>query len=177
MFPQWKYIPGMIMTEGTGRKRSDKQIIQFVHYLKEILAMVSAPPPEEMIQVRNLLFGSQSREKYDRTTFQRMGMILYQKRNPTMGEVSQALSVPLSTATRMANWWVDNGYAQRLPDLDDRRIVRLTLTDSGMQFLDALEKHMEETVERVLGCLTLDEKGILVTLSAKVATSLKELDS
>ncbi|MBT4511240.1 MAG: hypothetical protein HOC20_03375 [Chloroflexi bacterium] len=68
------------MTEVTKTNRSDKPIIQFVHCVKEILAMVSAPPPEEMIQVRNLLFGSQSREKYDRITFQPMGTILYQKR-------------------------------------------------------------------------------------------------
>jgi len=161
------------MTEVTKTNRSDKQTIQFVHYLKEVLAMFSAPPQAEMIQVRKLLFGSQSPEKYDQTTFQRMGTILYQKRNPTMGEVSQALSVPLSTATRMANWWVDNGYAQRLPDPDDRRVVRLTLTDNGVQFLEALEMHIEETVERILSCLTPEEKGILVALSAKVASNLK----
>jgi len=162
------------MMEDSETKRSDKQIIQFVLYLQEILAMVSAPPPKELIQVENLLFGSQSKEKYDRTNFQRMGTILYQKRNPTMGEVSQALSVPLSTATRVANWWVDNGYAQRLPDPDDRRVVRLTLTDHGLQFLDIIEKHMEETAEKILSCLTPEEKGILVTLSAKVASNLKE---
>ena len=165
------------MPESIEARQSDKQIIEFVHYLKEILTMVSVPPPEEFIEVRKLLFGSQSSEKYDPTTFQRMGTILYQKRNPTMGEVSHALSVPLSTATRMANWWVDGGYAQRLPDPGDRRIVRLTLTDNGLQFLETLEKHMEDTVERILSCLTPEEKGILVALSAKVASNLKQLDS
>ncbi len=164
------------MTDNIETKRSDKQIIQFVHYIKEVLGMVSAPPPKELTEVKNLLFGSQYGEKYDPATFQQMGTILYQKRNPTMGDVSQALSVPLSTATRMANWWVENGYAQRLPDSDDRRIVRLTLTDSGLQFLEALEKHMEDTVERILSCLTPEEKNILVKLSAKVAANLKEID-
>ena len=161
------------MPDDAGQQHSNEQILQFVQHLKDVMTKLSHPPPDELIQIRDLFYGSHSRERLDPITFQRVGSILYQKRNPTMGEVSQALTVPLSTATRMANWWVDNGYAQRLPDPDDRRIVRLTLTDSGQQFLEALESHMRQTVQKVLSCLTGEERTILVTLASKVAASLE----
>ena len=164
------------IADDAGQKHSDEQILQFVQHLKEVMAKLSHPPPDELVQIRDLFYKSQTREKLDPTTFQRVGSVLYQKRNPTMGEVSQALSVPLSTATRMANWWVDNGYVQRLPDPGDRRIVRLSLTDSGQQFLEALESHMRETVQKVLSCLTSEERTVLVTLASKVAASLEDAE-
>ena len=91
-----------------------------------------------------------------------------------MGEISQALGVPLSTATRMANWWVDSGYAERMDDPDDRRVVRLGLTDSGQQLLETIEDTMIRNVRAVLRCLTPEEQTILITLSGKVAASFRE---
>jgi len=50
--------------------------------------------------------------------------------------------VPFSTATRMVDWFVDNGYAQRLPDPEDRRVVRVALTDSGRELYQTIERYM-----------------------------------
>ena len=74
-----------------------------------------------------------------------------------------ALSLPLSTATRLVGFLVDNGYAQRMPDPDDRRIVRVALTDSGRQFYKVMGKHLTENVQRVLGSLTTE--GIAIQCS------------
>ena len=46
-----------------------------------------------------------------------------------MGELSNALSLPFSTATRMVDYLVARGYIQRLSDTTDRRVVRVALTD------------------------------------------------
>jgi len=159
------------MRDDAWAQPSDEQILQFVHYLKQLLAKVTNPTPEELVHLQGLLQGAQAKEKLDPAAFHLMGNILYAKKNPTMGELSHALSVPLSTATRMANWWVDNGFARRLSDPDDRRIVRLELTDSGERLLEALESHIAETVKAVLSCLTSDERTTLVTLFGKVASS------
>ncbi|MFO8009448.1 MAG: MarR family transcriptional regulator [Dehalococcoidia bacterium] len=153
---------------------ADDHTLRFVQYLKEVLAKVSNPAPDELVHLETLLKGVRSKEQIDPAEFYEVGNILYQKKNPTMGELSNELSVPLSSATRMANWWVDNGYARRLSDPDDRRVVRLTLTDQGMRLLESLEKHITATVEKVLAVLSEEEQATLVRLFGKVASSLRE---
>src|SRR5260221_10414759 len=65
----------------------------------------------------------------------------------TMGELSQALDVPLSTATRIVDLLVNNNFAQRLPDPEDRRIVRVELTPTGREMYQALDEFIAKRVE------------------------------
>jgi len=161
------------MVDNTSQQSSDRQIAQFVRYLKEVLVKVSEPPPPvELVELHELLHNRPLKERPDPAEFYRMGDILCERKNPTMGELSQALGVPLSTATRMASWWVDNGFAERLSDPDDRRIVRLALTGRGERLLQALETHITQSVRKVLGPLTPEERDTLVSLFGKVAANL-----
>ncbi len=162
------------MTENQKLRSSDEHILQFVHHLKAVMSKITSPSSQEPYHLHNAIPSFESRERLDPATFHRMGNILYEKRTPTMGEISQALGVPLSTATRMANWWVDSGYAERMDDPDDRRVVRLGLTDSGQQLLETIEDTMIRNVRAVLRCLTPEEQTILITLSGKVAASFRE---
>jgi DNA-binding MarR family transcriptional regulator len=90
-----------------------------------------------------------------------------------MRELSRALSVPLSTATRMVSLLVDNGWAQRLSDPDDRRIIRVALTDSGRRLQDIIEEHLGQHARTILSCLTAEERIILLTLLGKVASTME----
>jgi len=92
-----------------------------------------------------------------------------------MGELSNALSVPLSTATRIVDWLVDNGYAQRLPDQEDRRIVRVALTDVGQEMHTIIDSYIRQRVQQILSCLTFEERAMLLTLVGKVVATLKEI--
>ena len=91
-----------------------------------------------------------------------------------MGEFSNALSVPLSTATRIADWLVENGYIQRLPDSDDRRVVRVALTDMGNKLYKAIDQYIRQRMQQILSSLTTEERTILLTLVSKVVSGLKE---
>ena len=153
---------------------TDEHIIQFVEHLKEVMSKITSPFSQNSSDSDGVFAAFESRERVDPATFHRMGNILYEKKNPTMGEISEALGVPLSTATRMANWWVDNSYAQRFSDPDDRRVVRLGLTENGQKLLEMIEESMVRNVRAVLSCLTPEEQTILITLSGKVAASLEE---
>ncbi len=156
---------------------SSEQVLQFVQYLTEILAHVRSAPPDEVLQLRNQLDGIRATHKpqliANPATFYRMGAVLYQTSNVTMGELSRAISVPFSTATRIVSLWVDSGYARRLSDPNDRRIVRIALTGSGRRLHAAIENHIAQGVQRVLNCLTSEEQTILLTLLGKVASDLK----
>jgi DNA-binding MarR family transcriptional regulator len=106
--------------------------------------------------------------------FYRVSSTIYPKGQVTMGELSTALSVPFSKATRIINWLVDSGYVKRLPDAHDRRIVRVALTETGHSLHEHISKYITERVQELLSSsLTTDERRILFTLIHKVASALK----
>lgn len=108
--------------------------------------------------------------------FYRVSSVIYPRQKLTMGELSAALSVPFSKATRMVNWLVDSGYVQRLPDPDDRRIVRVALTEKGQHLHQSISTYMRERVQDLLSTsLTVEERIILFTLINKVAATLQDV--
>lgn len=153
------------------------QVTQFLRYMAELIPKAKSAPPESLVrlhaQLEPILSKNKPRLNANPFSFYLMGSILYRDTNPTMRELSRALSVPLSTATRMVSLWVDNGWAQRLSDPDDRRIIRVALTDSGRRLHDIMEDHLGQHAREILACLTAEERIILLTLLGKVASSLK----
>ena len=107
--------------------------------------------------------------------FYRVSSAMYPNKNLTMGELSGALSVPLSTATRIANWLVDNEFIQRSADSGDRRIVRVSLTAKGKGVHREIEDYAGQRLQEILSCLTPDEQTILFALIGRVASALKKV--
>lgn len=110
-----------------------------------------------------------------RDVFLRIGIVLSQHRDPmTMSELSEALAVPLSTATRLVDWLVESGYAERLPDPQDRRIVRVALTAAGRELYETINRHIRRHVEELLQRFTPEERDCLVVLLRKVVEFLQD---
>ncbi len=61
-----------------------------------------------------------------------------------MTDLSEDLGTPLSSATRMVDWLVGAGYAERLADPLDRRVVLVRLTESGRRLYQAISDFLEE---------------------------------
>jgi DNA-binding MarR family transcriptional regulator len=180
IFPLRKYFASeMLEIMGYNLESQDKasHLASFLKYLNEISAKLTAPPDEEIEYIRKQLGKALSREvpAFSGTpgTFYNLSSTLYHNSNLTMGELSQALVVPLSTATRMLDWWVDNEFAQRLNDPEDRRVVRVSLTNTGKRLHELIEKSLSESVQQCLNCLTPEEQTVLLTLIRKVALGLK----
>jgi DNA-binding MarR family transcriptional regulator len=76
--------------------------------------------------------------------------ILHRDGTMTMGELCRATSLPQSTATRMVDWMVDNGYVDRFADAEDRRIVRIRLTDNGLELLLAARAQLKELAATII---------------------------
>jgi len=108
--------------------------------------------------------------------FFRLSSIIYPRKQVTMGELSNTLSVPFSKATRMVNWLVDNSYAKRLADPSDRRVVIVELTKKGEELHRIIDNYTREKVQQLIGSgLTVEEKSILITLISKVMNALSKL--
>ncbi len=163
------------------RQSQTGQATQFIEGLRELLAKVAPHPPAEVLQLISRLNSAPSKDKSqlipNPVVFHRMISVLHRNPDSTMGALSQALSVPLYTATRMVDSLVATGLAQRLSDPEDRRIVRVALTDDGLRFHEAIEAHFAQKIQRIMACLTPEEQGILIALLHKVATSLKETET
>jgi len=159
------------------RKNQAPQLASFLKYLNEISAKLISPPAEEIEYMRKQLGKALSREMpaFSGTpgSFFNLSSTLYYNDNLTMGELSQILSIPLSTATRMIDWWVENEFAQRLNDPEDRRIVRVSMTETGKKLHKLIEKLISESAQQCLNCLTSKEQTTLLTLIRKVAQGLK----
>jgi DNA-binding MarR family transcriptional regulator len=112
----------------------------------------------------------------DDITFFNTSGALYRTINLTMGELSKSIAAPMSSTTRMVNWLVDNGYAARLSDPDDRRIVRVTLTDEGRKLHEYIEDHIIKRVRETMQLLTKEEQATIINIFDKLARefNLKE---
>ena len=112
----------------------------------------------------------------DDITFFNTSGALYRTENLTMGELSKSIAAPMSSTTRMVNWLVDNGYAVRLSDPDDRRIVRVTLTEEGRKLHEYIESHIIQRVKETVQILTQEEQAVVLAVFDKLARvfNLKE---
>jgi len=107
--------------------------------------------------------------------FYNVGNVFSRQTEPiTMGELSRSLNVPLSTATRIMDWLVENGYARRLPDPADRRIVRVALTAEGSAMYREIDSFFMERVERLMQGFTPDERSAFLVLLGKIIRRMEQ---
>jgi len=167
------------MTEANQQDIYDEQINAVVHGFMAVWNKFEVMLDKELANIQGRLNGIQSGKEphaiSNHELFYRVSNSIQQKGNMTMGELSSTLAVPLSTATRIVDWLVDNGYAQRLSDPEDRRIVRVALTDIGYEMHEIIESYIRQRVQQIFSCLTLEEQATLLTLIGKVVFALKEI--
>ncbi|MCK5428877.1 MAG: MarR family transcriptional regulator [Anaerolineales bacterium] len=152
----------------------DDGILQLMHDASSLGIKFEITPPQELLDMQKQLFGgtTPSPKLYDLQGYYHVGSVIVQMGNPTMGELAKKLDVPLSTTTRMVTWLVDNGYVARHVDESDRRIVRIALTEKGMQLYNVATEFFARIVKQDLSMLTKEEQMILLTLLRKIVTGL-----
>ncbi|MGA2821618.1 MAG: MarR family transcriptional regulator, partial [Anaerolineales bacterium] len=127
----------MQASESNLRQRAP-EIAELIQRILRLRPKFRGALPENLLALRNQYLASKITARsvgpHDFNLFYNVGIVLSHHENPiTMGELSHELDVPLSTATRIMDWMVDNGYAQRLPDPEDRRVVRVALTAVSLE--------------------------------------------
>jgi DNA-binding MarR family transcriptional regulator len=167
-----------LMDENSEGKLQEQQISAVVQGFVQVWNKFEATLSKELAQIQERLEGMHpNRESHPHANYElfyRVSNSIYRKESLTMGELGSVLSVPLSTATRIVDWLVDNGYVHRLPDPEDRRIVRVALTDNGRDIHKAIERYVRQRVQQILSCLTAGERLTLLNLIGKVVSALKE---
>ncbi|MEM7516848.1 MAG: MarR family transcriptional regulator [Planctomycetota bacterium] len=85
----------------------------------------------------------------------------------TPSEIAAQLTDPRADVTRLADRLVREGYVHRAPDKEDRRVVRLTLTDDGATRLGALDEPLLELHRAQLSHMSAGELATLSKLLKK----------
>jgi len=111
----------------------------------------------------------------DRFFFIRIFIILaHSKSPPTMGELSADLGIPLSSATRIIDWLVRAGFIERINDPDDRRVVRVQMTNSAQQFYQTAMDYNKRRISHLIRRFSPQERDELLRLMNKLLTVLEE---
>lgn len=92
----------------------------------------------------------------------------------TMGAMAARVRLPLSTASRVVDRLVSRGMLERERPVENRRIVRVTLAESGRRLYRAALAGRIAGAERMLAGLAVRERQELIRLFQKIAESIAE---
>jgi DNA-binding MarR family transcriptional regulator len=160
----------------------DYNVMEFASLLRRIRHLkpfLNAKLPEELVEIHTRLEqthpGGKAGSAADMELLQTVAVALTRQPEPlSMGELSRLLDVPLSSATRIIDWLVESGYLERLPDPQDRRVVRVGLTQIGWQIYQRGNAMMHEKFEKWLASFTAEECQTLIDLLAKLVDAMEK---
>ncbi len=85
-------------------------------------------------------------------------LALFEHKNMTMGELCDKLYLAYSTATDLIDRMEKNGLLERNRDLQDRRVIRLTITDKGKSVISEVMDARRRYVASILEYLSPEER-------------------
>lgn len=90
------------------------------------------------------------------------------QKDPTMKDIASHLMVRPSSVTPLVRSMESKGFVVRKADPNDRRTVRIRLTEKGRKRLAEKRRMMEKHLGEVIGPLTEKEKTTFITLLEKI---------
>jgi DNA-binding MarR family transcriptional regulator len=158
---------------------TQKDITEIILRLSYLRRRFRGKLPDEILHIKASIQEHNLREKIEQITdqdvFFTIGFVFSNRSKPiTMGDLSRILGVPFSTATRTVDWLVDNGYAQRLADPNDRRVVCVESTEAGKELHLAMHELLLESMEQFLYNFSPEERKELGRLLGKLVDNLEK---
>lgn len=96
------------------------------------------------------------------------------KKAPTISRISRALSISLAMMTRIIDRLEEKGLVERNTDPDDRRAIRITLTEKGRKIAHELELTKKRKMRALLdGFCEEDRKRFMEALSTLIEVMYK----
>lgn len=180
MCPFWKYTILEVNVPKPTLALQTAEVMEIFQHMLALRHRFKAVPPESMATMKAYLEEERLKGKAGTMNFNlffNVGLILTSESAPvTMGEFSRMLDVPLSTATRIADWMVEHGYVQRVHDRGDRRVVRLGLTASGQELYQTINQFIRSRVEVILRELTSAERESLIALMRRLSSIFEKYE-
>jgi len=166
-FPLWKYTEMEETFDIT--EQTAGQILELVQLF--VLRHYSFVPPDHLLRLQQQLDSS---ERGSGDQFSNYPLLLriftflaYVEIPPTMSELGIELKMPLSSTTRIVDWLVRANIIERVGDPDDRRIVRVRLTENGWQIHRTGMDFNKKQLMNLLAIFSPEEQEQLLRLMNK----------
>ena len=81
---------------------------------------------------------------------------------PSMQQVAETLGTDITTFSRQVQSLVKMNLVKKTPDVEDRRISLLSLTEEGQRVTDNISQQMNTYLEQVFANMTESEKEMVI---------------
>jgi DNA-binding MarR family transcriptional regulator len=95
----------------------------------------------------------------------------------TMSEISDRMINRDPDATRLADRMIRHGLVRRVRDTVDRRVVRLFITDEGLEMVERLDDAADEFLKQALAGLGEKALGTLTALLEELRSGIRPFPS
>jgi DNA-binding MarR family transcriptional regulator len=99
--------------------------------------------------------------------------VLWERDGLSPGELAARLHVSTPTIVNTASRMVKDGLISRRPDADDRRLVRLYLTDKARAAQAPIAAARQQLADHALATLTADERDALAVALQKIIDQMQ----
>ncbi len=97
-----------------------------------------------------------------------------EKGTMTMNALSEWMSLATSTMTRITDNLVRDGYVARAQDLQDRRVVQVSLTEKGEQLFQAINQIYDEYHRKIVENIPAEELHQVVESLTMLIEAIKK---
>ena len=94
--------------------------------------------------------------------------VLSEKGPSTMGEIAKALNFTMSAVTAIVDRMIEHGFVKRERDMDDRRVVRVSLVSGGKEAEKKIHKFRKSVTMNLFSTLSSSEKKEYLRILKKV---------
>lgn len=99
----------------------------------------------------------------------------HEDRHYSMGELCKIANVKMPSMTEIVDRLEAEGFVERVRDTDDRRVVKVQLTDTGKKAHDGILKTREQELQNIFGCLDEKERLRLLKSLRTVSSTMKRV--
>lgn len=100
--------------------------------------------------------------------------ILKDQPNIAIGDLAKFLRLSKSSATQLIERLVKAGFVERVSDQEDRRIIRLVITENGEKEFVALKKDFMEKMQRIFSKIPAKDIRELIRIHTNLIETLKK---
>jgi DNA-binding MarR family transcriptional regulator len=173
ILPLWKYTRMKVKSQVHTEAVAD----QFIELIQDFIRLrLNLVMPEHIVRFKQQmekLRGSGNSE--DHVFLLRVFVVLAHSETPlTMGELSAALKIPLSSATRIVDWLVRGRFLERTYKPEDRRVVLVRMTREGEQFFHTAMDYNKKRIAHLMEKFSAEEQDQLLHLMSKLLNRLQE---
>lgn len=138
---------------------------------EELVRRAFALQPAVRDRFQHEIYGD-LREQLQHVTIHQLGVLERLADGPlSMRELAKALHSGESAATAIVDRLVRHGLVERISDPNDRRVVRIALSDEGATLAKSVQHNAEQKTERMLAVLSDRQLAQLVDIFETIATS------